>query len=86
MRFRWERCPYSKAELWNCWKLEDHYHPQAQGRFVGFVRHFQHEGHDQWNAYRVKYVSGNNNPNKYLCTAKTLEEIKAAFEVAVRIE
>lgn len=85
MKFRWHKNQWSKAELWDCRVIDDNDHPQSWGRYVGFVRHFQHEGHDHWNAYRVQYVTGQN-PNKYLLTAKTMEEAKAAFEVAVRLE
>jgi hypothetical protein len=85
MKFRWEKSPWSKAELWECRKLDDNDPPQRYGRYVGFVRHFQHESHDHWNAYRVTYASGQN-PNKYLLTAKTKEEAMRAFEVAVRLE
>lgn len=83
MRFDWRRNVHSKAEMWDCYVMKEGYY--IYGKYVGYIRHFQHEGHDHWNAYRVKYASGQS-PNKFMFTAKAFEEIKAAFEVAVRIE
>jgi hypothetical protein len=55
-------------------------------RYVGYVKRFTHEGHDQWNAYLDHVLHSEGRNYQFVCSAKTLEEIKTAFEVIARLE
>lgn len=55
-------------------------------RYLGHVKRFYNPPHDQWNAYGNPYNLKGGKDKGYMFTAKTLDEIKAAFEVAMRLE